>query len=157
MVQKSEPSQYQDALALTDVMFTRSTKSIRMLTGEQGDGFLSALKEPFVAALERIKYNGGSVKIIVLGQTNKCLDDLQKTFAGTLEIIKAKSSGAIKHFTVCDSSMARMEEVHEPLSDKTLITTIKARVCFNDSSQATALEENFDKIWNRLKQFVSKS
>lgn len=148
---------YQDALALTDVMFTRSTKTIRMLTGTHGDGFLNALLEPFVAALERIRLNRGFVKIIVIGQTCKTLTELQSTFAGTLKVIRAQASGPIKHFTVCDSNMARMEEIHEPLTSDTLITAIKAKVCFNDRAQSGALEENFDKIWNRLEQILSNS
>ena len=148
---------YPDALTLTDVMFSRSTQNIRMLTGAQGDGFLKALKDSFVKALDKIKLNGGRVRVIVLGQTNRCLDELQRTYPETLEVIPAHANSLIKHFTVCDSRMARMEEVHEALTDETLASAIKARVCFNDPVQAKALEEFFDQIWNRLKQLLQKS
>ncbi len=44
---------YTDALTLTSVMFNRSTHSIKMSTGPQGDGFLKTLKKPLVSAIER--------------------------------------------------------------------------------------------------------
>jgi hypothetical protein len=148
---------YLDALTLTELMFIRSTHDIRILTGSNGDGFLNALKEPFSKALDVIMANGGKVKIIVLGQTTKCLEELQKKYAGTLEVIRGQATGPVKHFTVCDSRMARTEQEHGQLNDNTLATEIKARVCFNDPVQAKSLEDFFDQIWNRLKLFMQKS
>lgn len=148
-----ENDSYLDALTLTELMFSRSSQSIRMLTGPQGDGFVLALKKTLVAALDKIKANGGIVRIIVLGQTNACLDDLQLKYAGTLSVMQAKSATPLKHFTVCDSRMARMEQIHAELTPETAASEIKARVCFSDPVQAKALEEGFDKIWNWLKQF----
>jgi hypothetical protein len=53
--------------------------------------------------------------------------------------------------------MARMEQPHELLTPDTLITAIKAKVCFNDRIQAGALEESFDSIWDRLKQILAQT
>lgn len=147
---------YPDAIALTDAMFSRSTQSIRMLTGAMGDGFLKVLKESFIKALDRIKMNGGRVRIVVLGKTSECLDELQKKYSGTLEVVPAQTTGQVKHFTVCDSRMARLEEVHGELTDQTPITEVKARVYFNDPVQSKMLEDVFDNIWNRLKQLMEK-
>ena len=148
---------YPDAVTLTDIMFRRSIHNIRILTGPQGDGFLKLLRDSFVGALARIKENGGKIKVIVLNHPNKCLDELQKIYPETLEVIPAQSSILVKHFTVCDSRMARMEEVHDVIDDNTPITAIKARVCFNDPTQAKCLEDTFDQIWNRLKQILEKT
>jgi hypothetical protein len=54
-------------------------------------------------------------------------------------------------------NMARMEQPHELLTPDTLITAIKAKVCFNDRIQAGALEESFDSIWDRLKQILAQT
>jgi hypothetical protein len=148
-----ENDSYLDALTLTELMFRRSTKSIRMLTGPQGDGFLAALKKPFREALDRITSTGGKVQIVVLGQANSCLDTLQKEFPATLFVRQAKSANPLKHFTVCDTRMARVEQLHAELTSDTPASEIKARVCFNDPVQAKALEDGFDRIWNWLTQF----
>ena len=148
---------YPDALALTDVMFSRSTQNIRILTGTQGDGFLQVLKESFVKALEKIKSNGGRVRIVVLGKTSKCLDELKNNYPATLEVLPAQSTGPIKHFTVCDSRMARLEEEHDELTEQTPITAVKARVYFNDPAQSKMLEDVFDHIWNRLTELIGKA
>jgi hypothetical protein len=147
---------YLDALELTDVMFSRSLRTIRMLTGNQGDGFVSALKETFVETLERIKRNEGFVRIIVLGKSCPGLEELRDTYPETLEVILAQSTAPVKHFLVCDTCMARMEETHDELTPETPITAVKARVCFNDKAQGKALEESFDNIWNRLKLLIPK-
>lgn len=145
---------YTDALTLTSLMFNRSTSSIRMLTGPQGDGFLMVLKKSFLGSLDRIRANKGEVRIVMLGKPNEYLEGLMKQYPDTLKIFAAKTASPIKHFTVCDTKMARMEEFHGELTPETDATNIKARVCFNDSVKGRVLEESFDSIWKWLNQFA---
>lgn len=145
---------YLDALVLTDVMFHRSTSSVRLLTGAGVDGFLGTLKTTFTETLERLKQSQGIVKIIVLGKELPAwLDELVKRYTGTLQICRAMPTTKIRHFIVCDSKMSRLEEVHDEISDETDATTIKARVSFNEPGRAQVLENYFDMLWNTVEKF----
>jgi hypothetical protein len=146
---------YLDALTLTEIMFNRSNSSICMLTGAKGDGFLETLKKPFCEALDRIKENKGFVHIVAISPINTCLNELQRRYSGVLKVIPARVTGQIKHYMVCDSKMARMEEIHGNLDETTNADAIHARVCFNDPVQAKILESDFNSLWKRLEAQIN--
>jgi hypothetical protein len=147
-----ENDSYLDALFLTGMMFNRSQKSIQLFTGNNGDGFLKVLSIQFERALERIKKSNGSVKIILLSSALPIwLEDLKSKYQGTLDIALAKAIAPVKHFILCDSKMARLEEPHEELKPETLATAIKAKVYFNDPQRCKSLESLFEAMWQRLK------
>jgi hypothetical protein len=143
---------YLDALFLTGMMFNRSQNKIQLFTGNHCDGFLKVLSKPLERALERIKKSNGSVKIILLSSELPIwLDDLKNQYQGTLDIALAKAIAPVKHFILCDSKMARLEEPHEELKPETPATAIKAKVYFNDPQKCKALENLFDAMWTRIK------
>jgi hypothetical protein len=137
-----ENDSYLDALYLTGVMFNRSQNSIRLFTGSNGDGFLKVLSQSFESALERIKKANGSVKIILLtSELPIWLDDLKRKYQSTLDIVLAKAIAPVKHFILCDSKMARLEEPHAELKPETPATAIKAKVYFNDPQRCKSLAD----------------
>jgi len=139
---------YADALFLTDTMFEQSHACVRILTGVGGGEFLRALKKSFTAALERLKTVGGEARVVIL-DTPKIDDWLEgmRTRFSTLKIFRAKATGSIKHFIVCDSRMARLEDVHPAITPETPVEDIKANVFFNEPTKAKVYEDYFDSIW----------
>ncbi|MCX6967649.1 MAG: hypothetical protein NTZ46_07685 [Verrucomicrobia bacterium] len=145
---------YVDALYLTDLMFRRSTKSIRLLTGPGVDTFLSALKEPFIEALNRIKKEGGNVRAVILSaELPEWLRELSQQYQTVFQICRARSSKPIKHFIVCDSCMARLEEFHGETNAESSASEIKAQVYFSEPEKAKVFEEHFDSIWKTVAEF----
>ena len=145
---------YFDALYLTDVMFGRAEQSVRLLTGPGLDKFLEALEKPFRDLLERLTKTGGFVRVVMLGSTMPAnLLALCKEFNKVLTIHRASTKEQLKHFIVCDSRMARLEEPHGDITESSLATEIKARVYFNDPVKAEVFEKYFDTIWETVAQF----
>jgi len=147
-----ENDSYLDALFLTHLMFSRAQNSIKLFTGNNGDEFLKVLNRPFENALERIKKAGGSVKIILLSAAlPNWLGDLKAKYPETLDVVLAKALQPVKHFILCDSKMARLEEPHGELTPTTPATTIKAKVYFNDTAKCKDLEGVFQAMWSILR------
>ena len=145
---------YLDALYLTDVMFSRSQKSIRLLTGPGADSFLFTLKDSFIGALQRLAKVNGTVKIVLLdGKMPVWLEPLQKQHKNVLEVFRATANEPIKHFIVCDARMARLEEIHGQISKESNASEIKASVYFNQPIMAKVLEDHFDSIWEEVGKF----
>jgi hypothetical protein len=148
---------YMDALALIAIMLNASTSTVRVLTGGKIDGFIEVLKMPFTEALNRIRRNGGFVRIVTLNPLTRCMDELIKEFNGTLEIIPASASEPVQHYMLCDSKMARVEEFHEPLQENTDAGAIRATVHFNDHAKTKVYEDSFDLLWKKLAAQISPS
>jgi hypothetical protein len=149
-----ENDSYLDALTLTDVMFHRTNKSVRLLTGPGADGFLGVLKATFVEMLERLKNSGGFVRILLLSnEVPGWLKGLTQQYDKTLTIRCALAAEPVEHFIVCDTKMARQEEVHGAISKESKATAIKARVSFNKPGQAEVLESYFDSMWKKVAAF----
>jgi len=141
------------ALTLTDLMFDKCQRSLRMLTGGHGDGFIGCLKDTFVKMLHRLKKNSGVAQILVLngGSESKLLDSLAAEFPGTLKIAKGRIvSGAVSHCIVADNEMVRDEQPHEPLAELTSANVIKANVYFHSPGMADLFSKRFDAIWERV-------
>jgi hypothetical protein len=144
---------YLDALFLTELMLERSKFQVRILSGPQADSFLSALRTPFEQALNRVAKTNGFVRIILLGpEVPLSLRDLQYRHPSVLSVALAKSESPVRHFIVCDTAMARFEEIHGELQPDTPAREIKAKVYFNDPDKSRWLEGFFDSAWTRLKQ-----
>jgi len=112
---------------------------------------LSSLKNSLLAALERLQKNGGFVRIVLLSpQAPELFLELKQKFAKTFDFFLAQTHGQVKHFIVCDSLLARIEEPHAPLTPQTPANDIRAKVYFNEPEQATRLESQFDYIWELL-------
>ncbi len=145
---------YRDALFLTQVMFERAEHTVRIVTGPGFDHFLEALEKPFLDMLNRLAKNEGFVRIVLLSPIlPQGMTDLCQKFSKTLAICRAESKEEIKHFIVCDSKMARLEEVHAQITDASLETEIKARVYFNDPVKTEVFASYFDKIWSVVQNF----
>ncbi len=142
---------YADALFLTDVMFSNSKTSVRMLTGDGCDGFFETLESSLSAMLFRLKQSGGFFKIIVLAEKMpQTLDRYCREYSGTLDASLGRATQQMKHFIVCDSAVSRMEQPHGELTPETLATEIKATVSFSNPVSAKRLESYFDALWGVL-------
>jgi hypothetical protein len=145
---------YLDALFLTDVMFTRASRSVRLLTGKGADGFLKTLSDRFETMLERFAKTEGRVKIILVADVLPAwLTSLVQRFPQVLQVACASASRPVKHFIVCDSKMARLEEIHGELHQHTPATDIKARVFFNEPETASVFEGYFEQIWSVVSKY----
>jgi hypothetical protein len=145
---------YPDALVLTSVMFDRARKSIRMLSGGGCEMFLTTIRDSFESAVDRLSRTGGSVKIVMMAETTpKFVEDLKAKYPKTLETGNARlndPAAPIAHFVVCDSTMARIEKPHPPLTPKSSINDVQAKVYYNDPSRAAAQEARFNGYWEAL-------
>jgi hypothetical protein len=148
---------YLDALFLTDIMFRQSRHRVRILSGALADGFLTTLRASLISTLERVQKNGGFVKVILLSnEAPSMFDELKKQFASTFDFALAKVRGQVKHFIVCDSTLARIEEPHEPITPDSPSDIIKAKVYFNEPDQSKKLEDQFDYAWGILRPANAK-
>lgn len=141
------------ALTLTDLLFRHTEKSLLMLTGGAGDGFIACLEKTFKAMLGRLRSNKGSARIIIVDgdQENKLLRSLQKDYPGVLQVARATSSGSpISHFIVGDGEMLRDEEPHPQLNDSIDANVIKADVYFHSPNIASIFTNRFDAMWRRV-------
>jgi hypothetical protein len=145
-------SNYLHALGLIDGMFSETSRSLRMLTGNASEAVPSLLFGPFEKMLLRIKKNGGSAKVIVVDGSASGLDPLKGKYPDTLDVAlgTATKGSRISHFIVCDSDLVREEEYHVPLNDDSSADLIKAKVYCANKGKATALSLLFDGIWKKL-------
>lgn len=146
-----ENDSYLDALVLTEIMFEKCERSIKLFTGPGCEDFLKALGGAFMAALERLKNNGtgNKAQIIILSDKKPdFLAELEAHYQGTLEIALAKAKEAIEHFFVCDGKMARIEKPHGQLFKNTPVNAIQAKVHFNNTIVGNILNTRFDAFWN---------
>ncbi len=144
---------YADALFLSDIMFEHSQKTVNIFTGGGIEEFITVLMDTFVKMLDRIRANGGSVKIISLGGViPKSLKDLVIPYTGTLEVVPATvAAGAtVRHFIVCDDKMIRAEEPHGILTSDTPASDIKAEVYFDNPAKGKFFSEFFDVLWKKV-------
>lgn len=139
---------YFDALFLTDIMLDHTSKTVRMLTGMRSGDFVSTLMNRFVSTLERLKINGGFFKMILISEKiPDVLESLREKFPGVLSVSLAHAKKPLRHFIVCDTHMARIEELHETLTPETLASAIRAQVYFNGRERAQLVEGHFDALW----------
>ncbi len=144
---------YLHALFYTDYMFRHSQRTIRMLSGDEGDGFLSLLKSSFETALERIKKRAGFVQLILVdSEVSQFLSSLKTRYQDTLKIIPAttREGRPVSHMIICDEHMLREEQPHVRLDDKTDAGEVKAQVYFNSTVKTRLAIKSFDDIWKSL-------
>jgi hypothetical protein len=146
-----ENDSYLDALFLTDIMFSKAQREIRMMTGSLGEGFLKALEGSLDGALQRITAARGHARIIFVNSAfPEQLVAVHKKFPA-LEFRGATAPGDVSHFITCDSVMAREEQPHKPLSDDAPISAIKAKVYFNNPEKTGVIDGFFDTVWAKLR------
>ncbi len=148
---------YVDALELTDYMFSRTKKSLKILTGLFGGEFLSALKN-FPATIQRLKNQEKPAKIIIIetlteNETNrkkrksyfsKFKDDIDIRYGYVNE------DAIINHMILADDTMARHEKFHKELTKDSPAESIKADVFLNSPIINQIHTEYFDKVWEHL-------
>jgi hypothetical protein len=145
---------YIDALVLTEIMFDRSNKSLRIFTGDAEGGFFRVLVKHLRTAIERIEQNNGIVRFIVLSKTIPgCLTELISYFPKSFQVLRAAASRDVRHFIVSDGKMARLEEPHIALTENSPANSIKAKVFYNEPAISGYLETQFDSMWNVAKDF----
>lgn len=145
-----ENDSYLDALVLTEIMFERCERSVKLFTGAGCEDFLKALSASFTSALERLKSAGvGKIQVIILSDKKpEFLADLEARYKGTLEVALAMAKEAIGHFFVCDGKMARVEKPHGVLLKNTPVNAIQAKVHFNNTIVGNILDTRFDVYWD---------
>jgi len=146
-----ENDSYLDALILSEMMFARSVKSVKMLTGDGCDTFLQTLGDSFIGTLKRLQAIGGKMRVLMVAtEIPKFISDAQAKFNTTLEValLRVKPQTQVPHFLVCDSRMARVEKPHGPLTNDTPADAIQASVHFNNPSRSELLESRFDAFWS---------
>lgn len=145
---------YVDALVLTEIMLTRTNHRLCVFTGDGEGGFFRILENFLEKALERIDANNGIARFIVLSKTvPSCLAEMLVKFPKRLQVMLAGTNGPAHHFIVSDSTMARMEEPHQPLTENSMADEIKAKVFYNEPAVSDFLEKQFQSIWNIVKDF----
>ena len=148
---------YYHALFFTDYMFRSTEHYLKMLSGSQGDGFLSVLKKSFEDALKRITRNRqGEVQIILvncdISQSLQLMMDRYPALSVTLA--KSAKNENVSHTIICDEYMVREEEPHKELTGDSDVRAIKAKVFFNNKDRAKIASESFDSIWKRLNGMI---
>ena len=80
------------------------------------------------------------------------LKQMAETFSNCFNIRSAttKDKAIIKHFNVCDGTMARIEEPHDKLTMDSPSDLVKAKVYFNNPDVAKERLGYFDAAWNYL-------
>jgi hypothetical protein len=146
---------YADALVLTEIMFQRTSHRLCVFTGDAEGGFFGILLKYLDAALQKIQCNNGSARFIVLSKDiPQCLTGLILKFPKTLQVMRASSKGGVvHHFIAADSTMARVEEPHKPLTQESKADEIKAKVYYNEPNIAEYFEKQFEDIWRIVKEF----
>jgi hypothetical protein len=146
-----ENDSYFDALFLTDIMFSKAQREIRMMTGSLGEGFLKALEGSLDGALQRITEARGHARLIFVNSSfPEQLVAVHKKFPA-LEFRGATAPDGVSHFITCDSMMAREEQPHAPLTDDAPISAIKAKVYFNNPEKTGVMDSFFDTVWAKLR------
>ena len=146
---------YLHALSLTDLLFQHTNRSFRMLTGSAGDGFLTCLRDSFVAMLRRLRNSKNKARVIVVNDSTAkpqpFLGEFDE-FKDTLTVIQAESTSdaRIAHFIVGDDDMVRDEAIHSPLTKDSNANEIKADVYFANKIEADIFSRKFDIYWNGL-------
>ena len=143
------------ALSLTGLMFDTTKANFRMLTGQACDGFVEILNEKFIALLQRLKEIGGKARIIVVDAKKdepSFLKNIIERFPDTLKVERGRSGANVKieHFIACDGHMLRKEKYHDPITNESMASDIKADVYFQNESETVMAEDTFDIIWNKL-------
>lgn len=144
---------YVHALFLTDLMFGETWKELMMVSGSYAGSFLRRLFATFNGTLDRIKRAGGRARVILLDSTlPQEISELQEEFKGILEIIcaRVKPGARMTHFIVCDGVMVRDEALHPPLTDRSLVTLVRANVYLNNEKRAEAKALEFEGMWDYL-------
>ncbi len=144
---------YCHALFFTDYMLRKTRHHIRMLSGEDGDGFLSVLRKNFESALGRITNSGGFARIILVNNRNSdFLSELVRKYP-VLKLTQASLKGKenVPHTIICDDHMLREEDIHDKLTDESDASQITAKVYFNSTVKAKLAAESFDNTWDYLK------
>lgn len=164
---------YFHALFLTEMMFSSTKNSLRILTGCDIVRFLDALYTPFISACKRISNSSdGIVRIVSLIPTKEhfegCRENLQEFFdkikkdcpelSGKIkglikvlpaDIAKSVNEGTNKsfsHYLIADN-MVRIEDPHGILDEKAPASSIKAKVFFNAPKAAREISASFDKCY----------
>jgi len=146
-----ENDSYLDALYLSDIMLSRTKNDLCILTQGAGDFFLKALIAPFEAVLIRIKEVGGKARIIVLDtNVSDLLLGLKDKFSGILDIRTGKAKSDINHMIISDATMVRIEDPHTELKISDDIGKIKAKVYFDNRTEAKKQLDFFDAAWKIL-------
>jgi len=139
---------YSDALVLTEMMLSRTNKSLRVLSGDGEGGFFYILNTFLSDAITRIAQNDGCAHFILIAKTiPKYLLDLQAMYPHKFSVKLAGTDTPIRHFIVSDTKMARVEEPHKALRENSKSNEIKARVYFNEPTVSSFLEKQFDSMW----------
>lgn len=144
---------YLHALFYTDYMFRKTQREIRILSGDDGDGFLGMLKTSFEEALKKIRRKGGFAHLILVERVvSKFLSSMLAKYPNVLDIILVKplENAKVSHSIICDDNMLRKERPHPPLKNDTDAGEVKARVYFDSKIKTKLAAENFDKTWKFL-------
>ncbi len=153
---------YFHALLLTEMMFKRTSYSLRIFCGRDVATFLNTIDKAFFDCCARIFQNNGVLRIVsqvfsdtdektAIQQLKALADRIRNTYKNEDKdidfkgiVVKDSETEQLNHFIACDSKMLRIEELHSPLKDSMPASNIKAKVFFDNSALAKKYEESFD-------------
>ena len=144
------------------MMFERTSKTLRVFCGKDIALFLETIGKSFYDCCERIRNNGGSIRI-VSQVSNKDKKDTHSKLSEFAKKIRSEFQGIdlqgkvteadedTNHYIVCDSKMLRIEDLHKPLTKDTLANNIKAKVYFDNPGLAKDYEDFYDSNYGYAK------
>lgn len=161
---------YFHALFLSEIMFSNTKESLRILSGCDIVRFLRTLHDSFIACCKEIAKNNGIIKIVALTPSSerfeKCKSELHAFFKeikeecpsidgkifGVLKILPSEMAKSVlngtnttlSHYIVSDSKMLRIESPHGVLAEDHPASSIKAKVFFNTPNTAIDIANSFD-------------
>ena len=161
---------YFHALFLSEIMFSNTQKSLRILSGCDIVKFLRTLHDSFIACCKEIAKNNGIIRIVALTPSpeifENCKAELREFFKeireecpsidgkifGRLKILPSEIANEVlngtnttfSHYMVSDSKMLRIESPHGVLAESHPASSIKAKVFFNAPNAATDVANSFD-------------
>ena len=148
---------YVNALCLSEVLFNKTEKSLRIITGSDITLFFDVLRETINAACNRVKQTKGKLRILMLNK-DKDVDLSQliekiKTFGfedNDILIVPIKPESQLRHYIISDEKHFRIEEPHGRLLKADDANSVKADVVFNSPRYATSLARDYDKLFSSL-------
>ncbi len=147
-------STLEHAVYLTDLLFEKAEKSVKILTGTLSERFFN--HQGMIESFKKLVKKNISIKVIVWHKIkmDEILDTLKSDFGGKVEIKTVDSERIqenwVKHFAVVDKKGYRIEDLHNPEDENDEDSIVKGNVNFYNPPVAKKLEETFDAIWQKI-------
>ena len=151
---------YVNALCLSEVLFSQTKDSLRIITGSNIDLFFGVLRKFISEACDRVRKAGGKLNILLLNKDkSRNKEDLRQSIIGVgfkpedIVICDISQDAALRHYIISDEKHYRIEEPHGKLDPDARVDSVKADVVFNDK-HAHTLAADFDDLFAQIKEKI---